>query len=234
MIPDPHIVGNWKDDSTSMWVADMPGATPLGRPQPMRSRTQKRPQITLRDLFLAPSNIQMLQPKIRPDVRLLDTMNAFAEELKLGSGEMDSINGDITESVAYVNQLYLDRYGFEKKDRMIRTFNSKGGRYPKAILDSAVNYNDVYSFRAMDAQQDQQTFRHNSNFRYGNQIPRWQTYGIHTRHATENDGLRLGSFQEAENINRGYAMETVMATNQYNTKPTYFYDAMLANTDRLQ
>jgi hypothetical protein len=192
----------------------------------------------LYQMFMGKQNIKVLLPQIGNGVRLKKSMGEFAHELKIDDeSSYDTLRGDITSSLAYINQLYLDKYGSQKDKhhRIDYKFNSNDGRYPKIVLTDSFNYNDSYAFRAHDGGlKDQHTVRTDSNFRYKNTLPRWQQNSGHIRMASENTGLRLGDFQEAENINRGYAMETILSNNMYNTEPNYNYDYMLSLTGRLQ
>jgi len=158
-------------------------------------------------------------------------MVRFAQAIELEHGSHESIQSDISEALDFLNQLFLNEYGTEK-DEIHKV--SVSGKYPKISTHNQLNYNDVYSFREYDAQIDQRTIRDNSRFRYNNAIKPWQMAGHRQRHHTENTGLRLGTFAEKESLNRGYAMETILAPNRYNTKPEYHFDQMLSHTDRLQ
>ena len=189
--------------------------------------------LSLFTLFMGRANQKLLSSNINGDVNLTSTMGKFAVELEIADSSTNhSAGGNIQESLDFLNQLYLDNYGSSSKQNEI--YQSSFGKYPKASLSDPLDYNDVYAFRSYDAQFDQQTMRSNANFRDNNKIPRYQQTGHALRMASENTGLRLGDFQEAESINRGYAMETILATNRYNTKPNYGFDTLLSNTDRLQ
>ena len=138
---------------------------------------------------------------------------------------------NIEETIAFLNQLFLKEYGTVDETHQVST---GGVKYPKLKLQNSFNYNDIYSFRNYDVQQDQRTMSDSTRYRYNNKLPQWNQAGHRQRHQTENTGLRNGTFQEKDNINRGYAMETILAENRYNTTPNYHFDQMLAHTDRLQ
>ena len=143
------------------------------------------------DLFVSATNARELEHSVRPGVNLAQTMMDFAVAHSRGRDE--------TVSIQYLNHLYSSVYGSKKNDNILpNTF-------------------DVYDIRAYDSGTiNQQTFRTNSNFRYNNQIPRWQQHGSHMRMASENTGLRYGDFQEAEGLSRGYDMSAILAPNRYN------------------
>lgn len=185
-------------------------------------------EYSLYDLFLGHTNVQHISANLRKNVKL-DTMKSFLTELEIG--QYDSVNGDITESLSFLNNLFLKQYGSDND----KLHTIRKGKYPKLELSNKFNYNDLYSFRALDAQFDQKTMRDNSQFRFKNKIVQpWQLTGHKNRHNTENTGLRGGTFQEKESINRGYAMETILDSNRYNKKPQYYFDTTLGADDRLQ
>ena len=185
----------------------------------------------LHALFMGEANVKHIAQKVGRNIRVRQTMTKFAKDLEIERGCAESVQGDISESLRFLNQLFLDQYGAHKDVTHERSF----GKYPKVNLDGRFNYNDVLSFRELDVQQDQLTMRDDSRFRYRNKIKPWQKAGARNRFNTENTGLRLGSFQEKENyITKGFAMETILKNNRYNTKPNYNFDKMLGHTDRLQ
>lgn len=188
----------------------------------------------LQTLFLGATNVSFIAQKIGKNVSVKPTMEKFAKDLEIERGGAESVDNNISESLQFLNQLFLDKYGSFKDETHERNYGSKLGKYPKVNLSDRFNYNDIYAFREHDAQMDQKTYRDDSRFRYQNKIKPWQQAGHRNRHITENTGLRLGTFQEKENINRGYAMETILASNRYNTKPNYKFDTLLGETDRLQ
>ena len=181
----------------------------------------------IQSLFLSERNVRLLNRQVKPGVNTQDAMKKFAIEVEIDNGE--SVQGNIEEALSFLNQMFLDEYG-QKNDTHTQTI----GKYPKVTLARQFKYDNLYSVRDYDAQYDQRTFRDNNRFRYRNKIMPWQQAGHKNRHYTENDGLRLGTMQEKESIGRGFAMETILATNRYNTKPDYNFDYTLGLTDRLQ
>ena len=82
---------------------------------------------------------------------------------------------------------------------------------------------DIDNTRNMDVWNDQETIRQNSNFRYNNALPIWQTSISKRNYDRSNDGLHDGNKDRAslENLVRGYDMSDVYkyATSaQYNRK----------------
>lgn len=189
-------------------------------------------QQDLRSLFLGNTNRKHLAQNIGKDVKLYDIMVKFANDLEISKGE--SVVGDISESLAYLNQLFLNEYGIEKDET--HYVSGSGGKYPKLHLQGRFDFDDPNAWKNLDVQMDQKTFLDSSRFRYNNKIMHWNCAGHRNRHYTQNDGLRNGTFQEKENINRGYDMRTILegGNNRYSTTPIYFYDRLLQHTDVLQ
>lgn len=229
MIMDPLLIGGQqRHDEVSLYFCirsilfNIIYLTPATQPLIMQAsqHTVVPKPMRVDQLFMANWNVAHLDQHTRHGVNTKQMMRVFVDEMDINAY---SIQGDPSEALAFLNQLFLRAYGNVWGDEIkVVPSESSGHRYPKAVVSEALpNCNSVDDMRSYDAQFDQRTFVTNRVHRYGNRIMPWMQAGHRNRHYTENDGLRLGTQAEKTGMIRGFAMETVLATNRYDTKPEY-------------
>lgn len=187
-------------------------------------------QNPVKTAFLSTNNVRMVQPAVGPNAPAI--MKKWASAHFNDLQQFASVQGDMSESLAYANQQFLawlsaagrnrqDNIQFAGRGRAILHPQSK--LYPKMYIEEGVEDYDVDDFRAHNAYFEQHVFRSNANFRYNNALLPWQC-ALQKRWYDRKhfaDGLR--DHRELEQPARAYNMAGAWGPNKWTSSDSKMY-----------
>ncbi len=170
---------------------------------------------SLEQLFLSKSNINDVSAKLGRHA--YTEMKQWASSANLD--DYESIQMNWNESLDFANNKFVKKY----KNKPYELNMSAGQNYPKYYIGEGVERYNVDDWRSHDAQQTQEVFRTNDNFRYGNKFKKWET-SLYKRHYDRDEhehGLR--DTRELDTLVRGYRMDKIYGPNDYESSDSIMY-----------
>lgn len=166
---------------------------------------ESKPGRSLEAMFLSKANVKELSAYLK--------RNASGEMkqwcIKNDLDDYESVNMDFSETLDFANKEFITRHKHPDYER------SEIGKYPKHYIGDSTEGYSVNDWRTHDAQQVQEVFRSNANFRHGNKIKSWRI-GQH-KHHYDRDAHEHGlkSTRELNTFQRGYNMSAIYEKNPY-------------------
>jgi hypothetical protein len=186
----------------------------------------------IREAFLSSANVREIGGRVAGAAGVPAIMKKWADTVVGDFDTYSSAQGDMSESLAYVNQTFLTWLGRQGRDRAAPiSFVGRGQsqhhpesrNYPKLYVEDGVENYDVDDFRAHDAQFEQHVMRTNANFRYNNRLLPWQCAMQKRYYDREAFPEGLRDHRELEQPARAYDMSGAWGPNKYTSSDSLMY-----------
>lgn len=181
----------------------------------VKMTTESRITNSLKHMFLSNNNVRDVTAFIGRNAR--PEMTNWSKRKDLD--DYESVQMDYSEALDFANNEFVKDH-----KRGGYTLNMASGQdYPKYYIDEGVERYSVNDFRSHDAQFTQEVHRSSANFRYGNDIKKWETslYKRNYDRVEHENGLR--DIRELNTLQRGYRMGKIYGANDYESSDSIMY-----------
>lgn len=173
---------------------------------------------SLEKTFLSKQNIKDISAYLGRD----STAEMVKWAKKKSLDDYEYISMDFSETLDFTNKEFIKEHNSIKETYTLNM--SMGQKYPKLFIQDGVEYYNVNDWRTHDAQTVQEVFRSNKNFRYNNEIKKWETslYKRNYDRQFHSEGLR--DTRELNTLVRGYKMDDIFEKNPYESSNSIMYN----------